>query len=117
MTRWASIEAFYAENPTRARSGESDFGVWWREPATPYPTYRVSVVARTGEIYSHQAGSETVELLGIVEHRESDLPTSLEQPLAYTEAERILDGWAEECGKDGSMMWLRGRLREAGVSV
>lgn len=93
-----SIDAFYAADPRRERSGEVDFGVMWRDGTQPWPHYRVSWVEATGEFYAvrlaGQRGSCPVELLGSAASRE--------------DADAVLSGWAEHDVFD--LAWVRGRL-------
>ncbi len=46
-----NMEEFYANNEARRRSGEADYGVWWRTEHSIYPKYRISYIQKTGEIY------------------------------------------------------------------
>lgn len=104
--RWDSIEAFYAADDRRRLSGEADYGVHWRQdPRQPWPTWRVSYIRDTGEVYAAAPGGP-VELLGTV-------PPD-DQPHYYATLDAILEGWpdAHRQGLD----WVRGRLAAAGVT-
>lgn len=96
--RFGSVEAFY-----RVRGGERsievDFGVWWRYRAQPGgTTYRVSWVEDTGDVYSIRSTDGLVELVG-------------EGYGTREEIEAALDGWADVCGTERSMLWVVARLR------
>jgi hypothetical protein len=96
--QYASSAEFYANRPDRKRSREVDFGVWWQDGVVNWPRYRVSWVDATGEVVAvKMAGDESVVVLGVIEDE--------------AELERRLDGWAEECGKPGSLEWVRERVR------
>lgn len=79
----------------RKRSPELDFGVWWRK-GTNYPTYRVSWVENTGEVYAVNLQNDDVDILGKVEGRD--------------QVEAALEGWPEYCGPLFGFDWLKGRL-------
>jgi hypothetical protein len=92
-----TLEAFYSADERRRRSGELDFGVWWRDGST-WPTYRVSWIEATGELYAiAQAGSRRVEVLGHFGARGA--------------VEAGLRGWANQCGGPNSLAWVRRRAR------
>jgi hypothetical protein len=115
--RYESIMRFYEERGG-AHSGESDFGVFWTNPDTRFPRFRVSVVHNTGDVYaldlSRPMGS--VELLGTLEHVKvcADLPNRAHDTelCAYKIAERVLEGWTDRINEIGSLTWVRGRLAE-----
>ncbi len=90
--------AFY-DNEKRKRSPEIDFGVWWTDERTSWPwsRYRVTWIEETGEVYCVSAERNPLYLVfGVLPTRE--------------EVERVLDGWAEECGKANSLAWVRERV-------
>lgn len=90
-----TIDEFYQESEKRQRSAELDFGVWWRRKAA-WPTYRVTYVEDTGEVYA--SGSDgSFEILGIIEGGRGA-------------AERVLEGWADQCGPQDSLDWVIQRL-------
>lgn len=123
LTVYDDLPAFYAADPRRARSGEADFGVWWREQ-TNFPVWRVSWVKDTGEVYAIcllagitaagrgavaiAAGYPTgrVEVLGVI-------PADPNASVAYAHVEAALTGWGEECGKPHSLTWVRERIAAA----
>lgn len=88
-----------ARGEKRTRSPELDFGVWWRGER-PWPTYRVSWVEATGEIYATDSRSELIDVLGVVNGRE--------------EIEDVLQGWADVCGKERSLYWVKDRIKKYG---
>ena len=56
-----NIEEYYSDNEIRRRSGEADYGVWWRSQHTDWPRYRISYVQTTGEVYIlEQSGNDRV---------------------------------------------------------
>lgn len=70
---WISQEA-------RRRSGELDFGAWWKVEGQEHPRWRVSWIDDTGELYARERGTDRYIILGVYETEE--------------EAERRMDGWA-----------------------
>ena len=107
MKTYANLDAFYDDNPERRRSGEADYGCWWRDGQSDYPRYRVSYVQKTGEVYAVQLGNEAkVEVLGIV-------PPD-DDRIYYRTLDRILEGWADHIHEPGSLNWVRGKLSERG---
>lgn len=72
--------AEWIEEETRRRSGELDFGVWWRVGEQDYPRWRVSWIDDTGELYAREAGTDRYVILGTYETEE--------------EVEHRMDGWA-----------------------
>jgi len=100
---YTSIEAFYADKPERAQSGEADYGVWWTAPGLSWPKWRVSYVHKTGEVYAVQlAGPGLLKILGIV-------PPDTEGSY-YQTLDRILEGWADAIHKPGSLIWIEGKF-------
>lgn len=98
---YASIDAFYDELPDvdRRLSTEREYGVEWTEPySKTFPTFRVSLVQMTGELYELNQSTGAVRVLAIFD--------------APEEAEFVLAGWAEHCGQ-GGFAWLRDRLERA----
>lgn len=89
-----SIDAFYAAEPAAARSGETDFGVWWRDDFGRI--YRVSWVQDTGHLYAIGMVSGEVTVIGVVRDE--------------AELERRLEGWADACGPAGSIHWVLNRM-------
>lgn len=102
MKSYANIEAFYAENEERRRSGEADYGAWWTEPNQNWPRWRVSYIQKTGEVYAVQLNGGQVELLGVVPPDDARI--------YYQTLDRILEGWADIINEPGSLDWVRARL-------
>jgi hypothetical protein len=106
MTRYLGIEQFYDEDWTRRATGETDYGVWWREQHRPSPTWRVSYIQGTGEVYANQlGGNRWVEVLGVVPPDEGE---NYHQTL-----DQLLEGWSDVCGQPGSLDWVREKVRQA----
>ena len=99
---YPNIEAFYAENEERRRSGEADYGVWWTEPNQNWPRWQVLYIQKTGEVYSVQLTGGQVKLLGVVPPDDA--------PIYYQTLDRILEGWADVIQEPGSLDWVRARL-------
>jgi hypothetical protein len=98
---YLSLGAFYASDPARRHSRERDVGLFWRSHQGL--TYRAAWVRDTHELYLFQhalggRGGGSVHLLR---------PT-----LAEPELERRLAGWADVCGREGSLEWLLARMQE-----
>lgn len=94
-------EIFFADE-RRAKSGEIDFGVWWRD-GSEYPTYRVSFIVDTGELYALDMQETNAELIGVIEGANE------EDRRATVEA--VLEGWADKCGQLNSLSWVRRRVK------
>ncbi len=98
---YPSLAAFYNDEPARLSSRERDVGLWWREAADG-PLHRAAWVEQTGELYlvrlgPPEEGGGCVEVLARVGDAER--------------LERMLAGWRERCGEEGSLRWLRARSR------
>jgi len=98
---YLSLGAFYASDPARRSSRERHVGLFWR--SLKGPTFRAAWVRDTGEVYLFQhafgaRGGGSVHLLR---------PTMDE-----AELERRLAGWADVCGREGSLEWLLARMQD-----
>ncbi len=72
----------WIEQPQRKKSGEVDYGVWWRlHGRRREPTWRVSWLQDTGELYAVCPRDDTFTVLDTFETRE--------------QVERALHGWAD----------------------
>lgn len=91
--RHTTKSEFYKDQ-LREKSRELDFGVWWRDGAN-YPTYRVSWIENTGEIYAIDP-DDKIEILGIIPNEKR--------------TEEVLIGWANMCGLMNSLQWVRNRI-------
>lgn len=103
MNSYPNINAFYDDNPLRRRSGESDYGVWWRKWGD-LGHWRVSYIRATGEVYAVERPEGPVEILGTV-------PPD-EEGLYYRTLNKVLDGWA--LSENWYLSWVRDRLSAAG---
>jgi hypothetical protein len=97
---YLSLGAFYASDRTRRASPERDIGLFWRSRRGP--TYRAAWVRDTGELYLFQhalggPGGGSVHLLAPV--------------MGEAELDARLAGWADVCGREGSLEWLYARLQ------
>jgi hypothetical protein len=96
-----TLGEFYASDPQRAHSPEVGYGSLWREFA-PVPTYRVEWLPATGELYAVELSEpdeakDPVEVLGVLWSR--------------PQVEACLAGWAERCGGQRSLLWVRDQVR------
>jgi hypothetical protein len=98
-----NIEEFYDQDPRRRASDEVEFGREWTEH---HARFEVAWIAETGEVYamaeplhSLSTQSMTVEVLGVVEGRDS--------------IDAALDGWEDAMTEPDSLAWVRTRLAEA----
>lgn len=132
------IEAFYSAHEAARYSGESDYGVWWKDDDGG--NWRVTYVHETGHVYaicqggtvsrrariggspvdivSAGAGAGPVVVMGILQPfpREEEERVRREHwaGVAPPEpAESVLDGWAQKCGQQGSLAWAFNRIRHA----
>lgn len=126
MQRFASLEEFYEADERRRHSGEADYGIFWWDGEQGYSdTWRISVVAVTGEVYAMRAQAfrgdrverSQVVLLGKVagDHdRPATMPADSERPHpTYVVSDRILEGWNLVCGESRSLQWVLDRVLEA----
>lgn len=132
MTTFVTIEDFYATYPEARHSGESDYGVWWRDDDGG--VWRVSYVHATGHVYAIRAGSGVRSRMIRVGGQEIGAAFSVEhdgpvvilgkleaRPEIDTRwrgrgedpAERVLTGWADVCGQQGSLAWVAHRIQGA----
>jgi hypothetical protein len=99
---YLSLAAFYAADARRRDSRERDVGLWWRSERGP--TYRAAWVQETGELYLFQhaltgpAGGAVHLVAGRFDAAELD---------------RLLEGWRDRIGQEGSFEWLLERLSPA----
>jgi hypothetical protein len=98
---YLSLGAFYSSDPARRGSRERDVGLFWRSRSGP--SFRAAWVRDTGELYLFQhalggRGGGSVHLLA--------------PRLDEAELERRLDGWADVCGREGSLEWLLARVQD-----
>jgi hypothetical protein len=98
--RYRSLVDFYNDDATRLSSRERDIGLWWRE-GIDGPLYRAAWINETGELYLVRLGP-TAEGGGGVE-----MLITIDDP---ERLEWMLSGWRDQCGRAGSLQWLRGRL-------
>jgi len=94
--------SFYAADPRRRTSEEAEYGALWRaEDAGGDDLWRLVLICDTGELVLMRvdpySGPDTeLRLLRVVG--------------SPSEADALLEGWAEECGRPGSLSWLEERL-------
>jgi hypothetical protein len=116
LATFADEEAFFRADERRRRSGESDYGVWWRDELGA--VWRVSFVHATGEVYALHQGPPTMTPMGrdlvmVSASAGVDGPLLvLAAGLTEAETEARLEGWAEMCGRPNSLGWIRERLGE-----
>ena len=96
---FGSIEAFYTADARRRHSRERDVGLMWRGAAET--SFRAAWVQETGEVYlcehGHPAdGGGTVSLLA--------------RRFGLGELHATLPGYAQVCGRAGSLAWLLERV-------
>lgn len=76
----------FMTDPIRERSPELDFGVLWRRLEQTWPTYRISWIQNTGELYAVQNtdlpdSSRTCVVLGVFKTKD--------------DVEKAMKGWTE----------------------
>jgi hypothetical protein len=111
----ANLDAFYAADERRKRSGELDFGVMWTaRPRETWPTFRVSFIRDTREFYAYSHRDGSFEILGTLPEI---LPWMSEKAVdPYADAEIVMSGWVEEIHR-GGLPWARERIRSACVEA
>lgn len=127
---YPSLEEFYNANEARLRSPEIDFGVMWRDSHF-FPTWRVSYVDLTGEIYAVKMGGATngsVEIIGRLPLRPCEAcngtggettscPKCSGTSFSRQPVEAALASWADVCGDERSLEWARQRAAGERVPV
>ena len=103
----ASLEDFYNAAPKRRWSGEADYRVHWKLDGWP-GAWRVSYIEETGEVYAVYKNSNNSPLIVMTTIKPDQ--SAGPQDTYYRTLDRILEGWAEQCPKHGSLNWLRDRL-------
>lgn len=106
--KFTTAQAMYLAETRRLRSGESDFGVWWLGGNLGRTTHRVTAIKDTGEIYVERL----VQGLPDEPYGECEILADGLTLGSYDDAEKVLEGWAEECGEKDSMQWIRERCAE-----
>jgi hypothetical protein len=106
-----TLQEFYDADITgRALSAEADYGVHWRFGGK-WPTWRVSYIRNTGEIYAVKLNGETeVRILGQWPADQTDEPGGW-----YKTLDVILYGWAEVPHRQ--LSWVKARLARAAEAV
>ena len=97
---YPSLGAFYAADQRRARSRETDLGLWWRSDRSPGPTFRAAHVDATGEVY-------------LMQHEGLPGGGRIEVVLHDVELDEVTDrttGYEQVIDEPGSIKWLRARL-------
>jgi hypothetical protein len=135
LDQFPDVEAFYRFEPRAERSGESDYGVWWRDDDGG--VWRVSYVHDTGHVYAVRLGgvrsdflrlgAEEVVLVSagdevgpvVILGRIAPRPWRSRRETFFggrrddEPAEEALKGWTEECGQQGSLAWALARVQAA----
>jgi hypothetical protein len=107
MLTYESLAEFYEADSRRARSGECDYGVWWRDGKN-FPFYRVSYVQSTGEVYAYALTGtirDRVKVLGSVKPDDDTI--------YYRTLDAILDGWTDHLHDVDGLSWIRDRIAES----
>lgn len=103
-------EDFYKASFERRVSKEMDFGVYWYEGRQAWsPSWRVSAIADTGEVYAHllreiEEGRPQVVVLGC-----------FGPDPGFVKASAALAGWENVVGMAESLQWAVDRVRGAVV--
>jgi hypothetical protein len=111
---YANIEHYYDNVPAARRSGERDYGVWWKDEHGG--NWRVSWVYATGDVYAIRLGRTTMIPLwaggGIVSAGNGrEGPVILLGRVAdRDEMEDRVEGWAYRCGEPNSLHWIAARV-------
>ena len=119
---YSDLEAYYTAHPDARHSGESDYGVWWKDDDGG--NWRVTYVHRTGHYYAIYLGGTVSRRMTISSvlvsagDREGpvlilgrgdacgDITLRDDEP-----SEEVLKGWAQQCGEQGSLAWAVQRIR------
>lgn len=119
------IEQFYDADPRRRSSTELELGQDWRDAHGV--RYELSWVEDTGELYVMREPAPSgwatpfggIHVRGAHRIDEAEVEGMTVDVVATIpgrdDVERVLSGWQQAMEADGSVAWLVGRLREAGV--
>lgn len=129
MQTFPSVEAFYDDDERRLLSPELDFGVWWRRHGV---VYRLTWVDRTGELIAVQMSSPTVRPFAVPPGSNGATMGGLGVAVIGGDAggvtvlgvvhdrdavERLLEGWADYCGAEDSLVWVLRQIVDAGLEA
>ena len=121
-SEYVSLKAFYADRPERDKSPESDYGVHWHANGRDWPSYRVSYVQATGEVYAVERGAGPVRVLGVVQPDPDERFASKDEVggiawsdrhrrgTYYDTLDKILDGWADPGVSGFDLAWIERKL-------
>ena len=111
-----NTEAYYTAVPEARHSGESDYGVWWKDSLGM--SWRLSYVHATGHLYIVPASRLDQGGPLIVLATAPKFDRTKEGMLVADPAEKILEGWGDACGKPDSLSWVYDRLgRTHGITT
>lgn len=114
---WVDVADFYRARPVREFSAEADYAVHWRDGGRSWPTYCVSYIQDTGEVYAvMQSGARTVELLGVVpaDLTAQEVIEREDGGLWYATLDAILEGYTDPGVHGWDLNWVRERLAVVG---
>lgn len=100
------LEAYYADDERRRLSPEANYGVWWQNfPGFREPSWRVSYVQATGEVYAVETRAGRVKILGTF-----PADDVAQGDVYYRGLDALLKGWEEIPFK--SLSWIVEKLEK-----
>ncbi len=124
--QFPSIDALYDAYPAARHSPESDYGCWWKDDDGG--NWRLTFIHHTGQFYAEFSGGtvsaqtvvagQRVQYISAGGGRGPVLIVGIARPMmddsmgAPDPCEKILEGWAEKCGEQGSLQWAIDRIQE-----
>ncbi len=126
MNQFRNLDALYDAYPAARHSPESDYGVWWKDDDGG--NWRITFIHHTGQFYAAFSGGtvsgkttigdQEVSYIGIGGGEGPVVILGIARPVmddrmgAPDPCEKILEGWAEKCGEQGSLQWATDMIQE-----
>ena len=118
MSAYSSLDLYYELDERRRRSPELDFGVVWRFEGG---NYRLTWVVETGELIAvHLWPVRRIDRTIRIATHADGLEAFAGEPMevyvllvvsSREVVEQLLEGWADACWGDDSLLWVVDRVR------